>query len=305
MTSAEAGKAAANIAVINVLSGIHAGAIYPCSNGVYSIGASFDDDVVLTDPSVCPSHLKLSITNDLVGLSDAVGPTKLGARSMSKVDSIMRRYPVELWVGDAQLRITAANAGLVTPNRLIALGLAVALFAGVALLHSRSAASFHQQRFAQNEAHLNTDGYATRGQDVASASAQSELVKQSANQFGAYLVERDLASVTLSSGSAAINAKGAIPVSDQAKWREAQIWFDTNFGQRVQLISEVLVTAKKEEITPIRVQAIWAGPNPYVIDASGNKYFEGSTLQSGWSIEKIEQSRITLHRNNDRLVLRL
>lgn len=306
MTAPDTKSEDAKIAAIKVLSGNHAGATYLCSKGVYAIGNSFDDHIILTDTAVRPSHVKLSITRDLVGLGGVAGPVQIAGRTLGKEDSVTRRYPVELSIGGSDLRISRLNDSLFTTNRLVAAAALLTLAAGGTLFDVHSSHSSAQNASASRQAAAGTNSASSDTKhEEASLSPSNELVKRVANQFSDYLLKHDLTPVTLSANSSTVIAKGAITEADKDRWRDAQIWFDTNFGQRVPLISEMAVVARKEEAAPIRVQAVWAGANPYVMDSNGNKYFEGSVLHNGWSIEKIEQSRITLQRNNDRLVLRL
>lgn len=302
MTPMECDKNGAKIAMIDILSGAHAGAVFLCGEGAYAIGNSFEDDIVLSDEGVGPRHVKVSISKAGVGIVEASGPTRLKNRLVDAAGLASRRYPVDLTVGETRLRIASFNPPrLLTANRLIALGAGVALIASVALFRTQSVASLNWQ--PQDRGHAFASQHVLVSTEDQRAGAGANV--QAAERFRTYLREHGLSSITLTEDGPAIDAKGAIALSDQARWRDAEIWFDTTFGERVSLISEVLVTAKKDDAAPIRVQAIWAGANPYVIDAGGNKYFEGSILQSGWAIEKIEQSAIILHRKTDRLVLRL
>ena len=71
------------------------------------------------------------------------------------------------------------------------------------------------------------------------------------------------------------------------------------------LQSEVAVSTPKAQSAPIGIQAVWAGKRPYLIDDHGDKYFEGSFLKDGWIVEKIEDGKVVLRRNQEVLSLDL
>ena len=101
-----------------------------------------------------------------------------------------------------------------------------------------------------------------------------------------------------------IVAEGKIRNEQEATWREVYRWFDERFGRDLVLDSRVAVI-DEPDAPPLSIRAVWAGPSPYVIAGNGQKYVEGTLLDSGWVIERIAQQFIELSREGEKLRLML
>jgi len=130
-------------------------------------------------------------------------------------------------------------------------------------------------------------------------------IQAAAAALSQHLSAVGLTTIAVSATSDAVVAKGSAGPAAVHAWHEAREWFDQTYGTAVVLTSEVETRAAQPMATPLSVQSIWAGKMPYVIDQRGLKYFQGSQVNDGWSIERIEQGRITLRRNAQVVVLRL
>ncbi|MCG8593593.1 MAG: type III secretion system inner membrane ring subunit SctD [Kiloniellales bacterium] len=112
------------------------------------------------------------------------------------------------------------------------------------------------------------------------------------------------AAVRVTTGAGAVVASGEIKSDQAADWRAALKWFDRRFGRDLVFDANVRVTDGPSG-PPLSIRAVWTGAAPYVIAGNGRKYVEGTLLDSGWTIEKIEREYIVLSRQGETLRLKL
>ncbi len=84
-------------------------------------------------------------------------------------------------------------------------------------------------------------------------------------------------------------------------WREAQRWFDARFGGSAVLVDLVAASAAAP---PLAIQAVWSGPDPYIIDGAGQKLFPGALLRTGWTLDRVEPDRVIIRRGSQTLAVR-
>ena len=108
----------------------------------------------------------------------------------------------------------------------------------------------------------------------------------------------------VSAGEGTVVAAGEIKEDHIAAWRSIQGWFDERFGRDMVLDSRVTLR-KEPEGPPLSVRAIWTGDSPYIIASNGQKYSEGSVLDSGWRIVRIRPDTLELSRKGETLHLAL
>jgi type III secretion protein D len=140
---------------------------------------------------------------------------------------------------------------------------------------------------------------------VALPAAAGISIEAAADALRAHLASTSLTTIDVSVKPDAVVVKGTVEPASLHAWYEAREWFDRTFGTAVVLTSQIESRSAQAVTAPVSVQSIWAGKMPYVIDQRGQKYFEGSVVNDGWSIERIEQGRITLRRSEQVFVLRL
>lgn len=88
------------------------------------------------------------------------------------------------------------------------------------------------------------------------------------------------------------------------EWQAIQMWFDENYGNHQVLISSA--TPANDPARPIlRLQAVWFGENPYVINVNGDRLYPGASLEDGWRLAEILSNQIVLRRNDSEFVLTL
>ncbi|WP_442777753.1 SctD/MshK family protein, partial [Pseudomonas syringae pv. coryli] len=55
----------------------------------------------------------------------------------------------------------------------------------------------------------------------------------------------------------------------------------------------------------VRLQAVWFGRNPYVIDEHGKRVYPGAMLADDWTLESIEGDQVRLVRGQERFAFTL
>ncbi len=81
--------------------------------------------------------------------------------------------------------------------------------------------------------------------------------------------------------------------ANRERWSEVSLRFAERFPEHLVVRRQVITKG----IAPIKLQAVWAGSNPYVILSDGQIYREGSTLDSGWIIQSITDEEVTLEQD--------
>ncbi len=116
------------------------------------------------------------------------------------------------------------------------------------------------------------------------------------------LDEAGLSGITLAAlQDASVEARGDIMPSQVPAWREVQRWFDARFGGGAVLVDLVAASAAAP---PLAIQAVWSGPDPYIIDGAGQKLFPGALLRTGWTLDRVEPDRVIIRRGSQTLAVR-
>ena len=130
-------------------------------------------------------------------------------------------------------------------------------------------------------------------------------VEGAAEALRRHLAKRGLdAWVQVTTGEGAVVASGEIKGDQATDWRAALRWFDERFGRDLVFDAKVRVTDGPSG-PPLSIRAVWTGTAPYIIAGNGRKYVEGTLLDSGWTIDKIEREYIVLSRQGETLRLKL
>ncbi len=299
------------LAKLKILTGRHAGAEQTLTPGEAAIGSSLGGDIVLTDPSIAPLHAKLSCGRFRLELEAVDASVSIDGRKLEPGDRITSAYPVRFALGDVETECvsfheTFAFPALASRNVTAAAFGLLLIFAAARVLwplHGTTRGVWKSPAAVElenNQSRVET----TRSQGEA-AQKKTEIAEAAAIALQEHLAAAGLQSIDASAEDGSVRAKGAITQASENAWRTVQLWFDGSFGQEVMLRSEVAISAPKSQNAPIGIQAVWAGKRPYLIDEHGDKYFEGSFLKDGWVVEKIEDGRVLLRRNQEVLSLSL
>lgn len=297
------GEATSVLAKITILSGRHAGAVKTLTLGAASIGSSMAADIVLTDPSVAPLHARLVCGRFRFELEAIDGPILVGSHELAAGEKIKGAYPVRFFVGDveAQCRRVYERGAMVLDRKFFGAASGILLLCA-AFWTAFFNASHSSQSLRQS---IGEAGVAAEKTPSDEMRPKPETAQAAAIALQQHLASLGLHSIDISAGQGVILARGFIAKPEENAWRAAQLWFDGSFGRELMLQSEVAVSQPKTQTAPIGIEAVWAGKRPYLIDNHGDKYFEGSFLKDGWIVEKIEEGRVLLRRNQERLSLEL
>ncbi|MGC2779011.1 MAG: EscD/YscD/HrpQ family type III secretion system periplasmic domain-containing protein [Bradyrhizobium sp.] len=320
---------------LHVRSGCHAGVIERLVPGVYTIGRSRQADIVLSDPALADMAARVEVDVAALRVESLGGDVVLNAARIEPGTTDIARYPVDLVAGGICLRWALppqpqrpgrraawAMAGISVLGIVGTAAAAIGLRQGEMPLGRLLAAGACEVactaepiRSAGRDARLvaaalHTDAPADSGGAPASLrepipATAGISIQAAALALGQRLSAVGLSAIDVSTTSDAVTAKGLVDPSVVHAWYETREWFDQTFGTAVVLTSKVETRPIPQAATPLSVQSVWAGKTPYVIDQRGQKYFQGAQVNDGWSIERIEQGRITLRRSAQVFVLKL
>ncbi|MBJ7533128.1 hypothetical protein JDN40_03240 [Rhodomicrobium vannielii ATCC 17100] len=283
-------------AVFRVLSGRHAGASGAMPSTEISVGSAIGSDLVLTDDTVAPVEVRLVAGRFFIEV-EAVGPNvAIGGRAVGVGQRTKTVYPARLSFGGVEIEC-------VGDGRPFGLGMPAIMSIGVGILIAASAIQIWHG--SARPALDGSQGKHASAVQVAYARPDSSAVQEATVALHQHLQSAGFHGVDVVAGDGAVVARGIVRQNALEAWRATQLWFDSTYGQRVTLQSEVTIAAPKAQIAPIGIQAVWAGSRPYLIDDHGDKYFEGAFLKDGWIVEKIEDRRVTLRKNHDVITLEL
>jgi type III secretion protein D len=318
---------------LRVMSGCHNGSVERLPYGVYSIGRSDGADVVLADSAISPIQVRVALDAETLRVESFGGEVMLGRTRIEPCAAAVADYPADVLMNGVHLRWSAVNKR--PPSRKSA-GRAFAGLCAVATLTIAAASVTtgardggapptgcqlpctssiggpvggpdwsHPLHAADQAAGLRSDAQLSRPPDSARPPPGRPSLQAATLALQERLSSAGLTAIEVTAGPDAVMAKGMVDPAAVRTWYDAREWFDQTFGTAVVLSSEVETRAAKSVTAPMSVQAIWAGRVPHVIDQRGQTYFEGSLISDGWSIERIEQGRITLRRRAEVFVLRL
>lgn len=296
--------------VLTITHGLHQGVCLSLDRSVYIIGSAANADLLLSDAGIAERHMALRFANGQVAV-EAIGGDVLAFGSHGREIRIpagnghRARLPLDIQVGDARLTLSSANdtrqkpapartapAWLRKPHWIIAL-LLMFLCVGAFAFRSEPVSPLAMSDKSDKK-----------------SSPAPQLQKQSATAVEARTwLERQLAAANLkqikvSEVEGQLGVTGTYDPAQKGHWRSVQQAFDARFGQQVVLHPDV--TARSEIAKPrVRFQAVWFGPNPYVINDSGKRLYPGATLADDWTLDSIDNNQVILARGEERFTFTL
>jgi hypothetical protein len=290
--------------MLAIEAGLHRGVELPLMRRRYVVGSGGGADIVLSDPEVAPSHAGLEIGPGglLVAALDAPLTLPSGA-VIQPGQSCRLRLPARLGLGAARLVLSRparrGPGGLAASVEDIVQGSpAVALAAGVLSLMLVFAATLCATEGDS------PPGPATRVSLPAMARVGADEIDGALAALRDHLQAAGLSgSMALSRADGAIVAQGAVSPDANAAWDDIHRWFDRTYAPRIALLSET-AQAAAAPAPHLAIQAIWAGPAPYLVAGDGEKYGEGAVLSNGWTVDRIEPDRVLLRQGGQQVALR-
>ena len=301
---------------MHVLSGNHKGVRRELCQGEITVGSSFQADLILTDLSLEGLQARINMTSDVVEIeTPGTGNMDVDFDGVKRGEKVTRHYPALIEIGDVFIEIKRLKPRLsekIIENRkplLVTLGIFAASVIALTSSQMRQAGNARIEGDRANrllEAGLDKQRLAKLSSDTAINRAQMQ--KEAASALDALkgrLAALNITDLQVSSQLGMITVFGTVDPANKETWTATQQWFDQNYGSKVMMQANVSFTPRKNMAAPIIVQSIWAGTIPYFIDSKGDKYFEGSMLKDGWNVEKIEDGKVVLQKQNEKLVLKV
>jgi hypothetical protein len=282
---------------LRITKGKHAGAMQSLSTAPLVIGSSLDADIILTDGSVLAKHLRLTPGASGAALEALDGEVLFEGRSIRPGGKVQARYPFRITFGEAELEMGEKGKSAIYPAAKIG-ALAAVCAISAALIYLSMPAGHGSLPVIPEQASL------AAAAPTKQAGPDVELAKTAAEALRDRLLSLGVDTIDVMPGEGVVSARGTIDAQRKDDWHSVEVWFDENFGQNIVLQSAVSASLETRAKAPIALQAVWAGKYPYIIDAEGNKHFEGAKISGGWVIEKIEESGTIIRKGKQSLVMK-
>ncbi|WP_456713464.1 SctD/MshK family protein [Bradyrhizobium sp. USDA 4353] len=301
---------------LQVQSGHHTGVVERLTNDSYTIGRSVQADISLADPTISDMAVRVEADVDELRVENLGAAVDLNDTRILTGDVGIARFPSDLVIDGVCLRWQRPASHLSGMRRAVQTMAGVSALAVAVMLVSFIASGSGSQAPAGVVAAACEAPCASQPPDedlrlaaVTFRPDADRTVVSTPETAAAALRQRlsavGLTAIDVSVEAKAVVARGATDPAALPAWQQARQWFDETFGTSVVLISKVETRQVPAMVEPLSVQSIWAGKVPYVIDQRGQKLFQGSLVNDGWSIERIERGRITLRRSAQVFVLQL
>lgn len=118
----------------------------------------------------------------------------------------------------------------------------------------------------------------------------------------ARIAEGGLAGVTVSAQpDGTVVASGLLGVGDEPAWSSIRQWFDARYGNAIVVVERFGVPGA---LPPLRIAAVWAGANPYVVNDRGDRLHAGAAVGDGWFVDRIAVGHVVVRRGSQTVALR-
>ncbi|MGX5845232.1 SctD/MshK family protein [Mesorhizobium sp. ArgA1] len=278
-----------------VLSGLYCGLTGKLAPETNVIGSGLDADLIFVEQGLAPHHLRVTLLANSIEVEALAAELNVkGSGNIAAGEGIVVPLPVVIHLGamsilwSAQGAAPAGSSG--TPRHSIPV-LAFVLLGSVGIGALSAIFSYYGSAGASSanspDAKLEskpTHNFADNPPTVAAA----KDLQQEVDRAG-------LLNIKIGSAKGVVTAEGTVTSASATSWQQVQQWFDHHTKGALTLVNGVIT---KEEKAPsaIAVEAVWRGPSPYIV-INGEKYFVGALLDDGWTVDRIEDSRVLLSRN--------
>ncbi|WP_110643660.1 FHA domain-containing protein [Salinicola sp. CPA57] len=303
------------VTTLTVTAGLHRGAAVDLTDTVCRIGSQDTADVLLSDAGIAPEHLVLRFHGRQMAVEAVGGDIVINGRTVTQGTGLRSELPAELCCGGVTLTLSRPEAPAIMPTlpRLpplsprwrTSLNRGATMLALVATLGVLAVYEF----IDVNQAGANIGGYPLRAKlDPQVLEGVSQMVADArpgqAEALRQHLADAGLASLSVTDHGAYLSVSGDYAANQVDAWHQTQRWFDQHFGSH-----QVLLNTARPRVAPARpdlkLQAVWLGTNPYVIDNRGKRLYPGAALASGWVISAIQPEQVLLRRGDDQFALTL
>jgi hypothetical protein len=297
---------------LEVLAGVHRGATVTFDKAAdYRIGSSPRADIVLRDPGVAAEHAVLRIESAAVRIDATGGEVSVEQKSIPLGHGCRARLPVELALGEAQLRLSRPDADPVLGGARYfmaqarksltdkpiamasaAIGLAVVVTA-VAVGRPRAVPVY------MAEAKTNGIG----GHGLAASRKASATAQQAASELDARLRAAEIRTLQVKPVDGRLVVSGKLIKQQALEWAAIRQWFDQTFGGGIVLTANV-TDDDGPAMPTLQLRGIWYGDRPYIITARGERYYQGAVLDNGWIVRQIGEDHLLLAKAGETVVLK-
>jgi len=284
---------------LRVTGGRHVGAVSSALGESQIIGSSLDADLVLTDPGVCAHHVRIGASRLGLELVVLDGTVRADGGLLGPGKTVITQFPATIEIGEAKIEIAREAA---FERKKVASFLsagAVAVISLIALTDWYWSAGNPGRAPGQEPSTMNTAAQAGHG-----SLPGPEVTSAAADALRQHLLSQNITTIDVKAGSGIVIAAGSMVPEREAEWQSAQMWFDETYGQKILLKTDVVLIAAAPVKAPVTIQSVWLGKAPYLIDGEGRKYWVGSVLKGGWVLEKVEEGRVLVSKDEQLLILR-
>lgn len=277
---------------LEILSGHHAGARIALPGPTCVIGSASECDVVLSDEAVAARHLRIQLAGWKAAIEALEGPVaRDGESAVEPGYGYRAELPLELTIGDSRMRVSRPVASR-RPLKPLFVGTAAfaALTLGVMIL----ARAFTPEPDAERTP-------TARFADRTGATAASRAV----DQLRARIERAGLSTLSVGVKDGRIEVTGQVQAAEMlSAWQGIEKWFDAAHGGKFILVSRV-ETSGPGNTPQIRLQAVWLGADPYIVDGRGERRYPGEALDNGWTLRSIAADRVTVTRDGQDVAIAL
>lgn len=279
-----------------VQSGLYAGLSGEMAAGARMIGSGLDADLVFVEQDLEPRHLRVSLSEDSIGI-EVLAPdvTVDGVGEIAVGDQLTLALPATIHAGAMSIRWSMMAEAEATPAAYSRFSTPTLAVASLGFLTVAVALSTIVYNASADASIAPAPAAAELAPKLAVSRPDDRSTKAAAQALQGEIEKAGLLNIRVGSGPGVVTAEGTIEPSLVPEWQKLQQWFDHGSNGALTLVNGVAV---KEEKPPssIAVEAVWRGAQPYLL-VRGQKYFVGAMLDDGWTIHRIEESRVLLSRS--------
>jgi hypothetical protein len=304
---------------LSVVAGIHSGVTYALKSREFRIGSAPHSDIVLRDPGIAAEHVKLLLERGTASIEATGGDIIIDGEPIARGQGCRTKLPFRLKLCNAELEFAATRGGASGTARifqtatatvggpLLAVALIVSLAYGLsAMARESSSPAGASDTIAdiKNWAHVAWAGRSPSSGGVRKSEPPRSVerpgspprIAEAEHELKARLAGARLGAARVDAAGGRLAVSGQIGKQDVAAWTGIQQWFDQTYGDHLVLTTAIAIVDGKAAPV-LQPQAIWYGEHAYVVAADGARYYEGTVLENGWTIQSIEADRILLSRD--------
>lgn len=294
---------------LEVVTGLHRGAIIELESGTCRIGTDDTSDVWLGDPDIAPVHVVLRFHGRQMAVEAIGGDVSVNGRIIAQGTGVRSELPACIDFADVSLRITPPPTRSFmsrlphfpvvwhrTASRLVPF-VALSTTIGVLIVYEFIGANQADANIGPSAAPVTLDNQAIdSARQIGAVSRQdaSQALKERLSQAGLHL--------SVGQQENYLSVSGEYTPDQAGTWQQIQHWFDRRYGSEQMLLNEAQLKSEAEA-PDLQLRAVWLGDNPYVIDDRGERLYPGASLSSGWIISSINDDRVLLSRGDTRYAL--